>query len=145
MYQLLYAKGFVLLAALFAGKNAETVEQRIIGRWAFVSITSSKPMVWTPGTAPSKDGTALMQECEKDDFVQFKPGGVYEENEGETRCDDSDSPVYTSTWSLEGSDMMIDGKQYQVVAITDTEMKVAQTVEAGRKNTVTVTVTMKRK
>lgn len=120
-------------------------KEMILGRWNFVSITSNKPMVWAPGTHATTDGTLLMDDCEKDDFVLFRDDNVYEENEGAVKCGKDDSQVYTSTWAVSGRNITIDGKEYKIVTLNDTLLKVAQRVEDRKNGDITVTVTMKRR
>jgi hypothetical protein len=42
----------------------------------------------------------ILKPCEKDDFETFKTNGIWEYNEGPTKCDQSSPQVFTEPWSF---------------------------------------------
>jgi hypothetical protein len=61
-------------------------------------VTGERMMV---GSGAWVDVHAQASNCDKDNLVYFKTGGVYEEKEGATKCNQSDPDIVSSgTWAL---------------------------------------------
>ncbi|WP_210489695.1 lipocalin family protein [Rufibacter aurantiacus] len=55
------------------------------------------------------DFYADLEDCQKDNYVEFRDNGVLVVNEGATKCDDSDPQEAQGTWSLNGDVLQISG------------------------------------
>lgn len=73
--------------------------------------------------------------CDKDDFHIFKAGGVFNADNGPTKCDPADDQIFTvSTWALSANDtkLTFDGDEFTIVELTATSMKL--TISDGADN-----------
>jgi hypothetical protein len=50
---------------------------------------------------------AQYEDCDKDDFMEFKKGGQLVRDEGASRCDSSDPQTLTGTWIFNGDQTKI--------------------------------------
>jgi hypothetical protein len=70
-----------------------------------------------------------LRDCDGDDVIKFKTGGIYEESPGTDDCN-GDDEVYTGTWAFSSSDtkitMTIDGdtEVYNVVSLDNSKFVV---------------------
>ena len=74
--------------------------------------------------------------CDKSELTTFAAGGVLNVH-ASSGCPTTDD--YTSTWSLSGSTLTIDGDPYTVKSFTCNTVVVTQTDGSGNITTVTVT------
>ena len=112
------------------------------------SCTKSEDKTSTPATASRTDlltakkwkvtaltlgGTdfyATMDDCDKDDLHIFKVGGVYNADNGPTKCDPADDQIFIiSTWAFSENDTKLtyDGDTFTITELTATTMKLAGT------------------
>lgn len=135
-------------AMLFSCKkddSPKTNKDKLIGKWRIVAMTTSEPVIWKPGEEPTTDGYIYVTPCVADDYLQFKSGNVFEENEGATKCDPTADQVYTSEWSLDGDNLTIDGDPYKLISVDGSTLKVSQVVDYEEEENVTLTLTLKKK
>lgn len=118
------------------------------------SCTKSEDKTSTPATSTSKtdlltakkwkvvaliyngqDAYAAMDACDKDDLHIFKVGGVYNADNGPTKCAPTDDQIFIiSTWALSANDtkLTFDGDTFTIVELTATSMKL--TISDGTDN-----------
>ena len=96
----------------------------------------------------TNDDYASFEECERDNYKEFRSGGVYVENEGATKCDPADPQESTASWRISG-----DGKtltisyfgfislNYEVVELTDNTLRYRVNDLLGTGLTTTTTMT----
>jgi hypothetical protein len=96
----------------------------LVGTWKLTALTGN-----------NQDAYSTLQDCEKDNLTIFGKDGTYTENEGATKCNQTDPQVIqTGTWSLieNASKLKIsypDGTSdiFMLTAITSTSLKLTST------------------
>ncbi|KAA3440530.1 lipocalin-like domain-containing protein [Rufibacter hautae] len=71
-------------------------------RWQITALQASTPF-------GNLDLYEDFEDCQRDNFVEFKANGVLEVNEGATKCNNSDPQQTQGTWSLSGGVLTISG------------------------------------
>ncbi|MBC3540751.1 lipocalin family protein [Rufibacter sediminis] len=72
-------------------------------RWQITALEVALPIIG------SQDLYEDFEDCEKDNFIEFRANGVVTVDEGATKCDDSNPQQYPGTWTLEGDVLTIKG------------------------------------
>jgi hypothetical protein len=69
--------------------------------------------------------------CEKDDFEKYNTNGIWEYNEGSTKCDASYPQTFTLPWHLDAREtkMILGGVEHSILELTDTSLKLRYTIE----------------
>ena len=85
---------------------------------------------------------ALMEPCEKDNFMTFKTNGTYITDEGATKCDAADPQTTTDNWSFSSDEkkITIDGDLGDLVTLNETDMVVSMQDSIG-----VITLKLKKK
>ncbi|WP_158085203.1 lipocalin-like domain-containing protein [Niastella vici] len=92
---------------------------------------------------PEADVTSQFYDaCERDDQTVLKSDGTMSYVDAGTKC--SSAGDYTSTWSISGSKITIDGDEYTVKSLTKGQL-VYEVSSTYSGQTVTVTYTYSRK
>jgi len=109
------------------------------GTWKVVALTAQAGPV-------TYDLYKEMDDCDKDDYLTFKPDGVIEYNAGATKCEEDDAQVETGTWKFTDNEtklVMGEGEEKQeatILSLTKSELKVSTTeTESGITATVIAT------
>ncbi|RNI23637.1 lipocalin-like domain-containing protein [Rufibacter latericius] len=71
-------------------------------RWQITALDASTPI-------GNLDLYEDFEDCQKDNFVEFKANGVLVVDEGATKCDSSNPQQTPGTWSLNGNVLTISG------------------------------------
>ncbi len=71
-------------------------------RWVFTELKVTSPFT-------SNDFYADFEDCERDDFMVFKDGGILLMDEGPTKCDADDPQQTQGTWQVQGNTLSITG------------------------------------
>ncbi|WP_295117880.1 lipocalin family protein [uncultured Chitinophaga sp.] len=149
MNKLKLALPLALAAVLFScdkdDDKPKTIKEKIIGKWGFQSITSSKPITWEVGGEPTTDGFTHLATCVKDDYLVFKADNVLEENEGATKCDPQATQSTNTEWSIDGSNIEISGETFKFISVDGSTLKVSDVVDTEEQGEVTLTLVLKRK
>jgi hypothetical protein len=70
--------------------------------------TSAEMKTGASGTWGADPSFTSLSACEKDDITLFKTGGVFEVNEGATKCSASDPQlIYTGAWAFQNNETEI--------------------------------------
>lgn len=96
-------------------------------------LTAKKWRV-TALTYNGTDAYATMDACDKDDLHIFKVGGVYNADNGPTKCTPTDDQIFTiSTWAFSENDtkLTFDNDTFTVVELTATTMKLSIVDNSG--------------
>lgn len=128
--------------------TSKSNSELLIGTWLQTAGTVDPGIDFGTGT-PITDVYAFMDDCDKDDLIIFKTGGVVTTDEGATKCDPDDEQSYDDTYTISSDENTVsinyDGEieQITIVSINDTEM-VAKTVFEEDGTTYTLTSTFTR-
>ncbi|MCS6796240.1 MAG: lipocalin family protein [Raineya sp.] len=131
--------GVFLALTTFSGckkkKQDPSPQERILGKWRITA--------WTIREGNNVfDLYAIMDACAKDDYWEFRTGGVLAINEGATKCSPSDPQETTGNYTLsaDGKTLTItesgSNTVFEVVELSSTTMKLKIT---QTNNGVTVT------
>ena len=127
----LFLLGFVLVLNACKKDDASAAD-KLTGQWKLVSSTSS--FVFN-GNTQTLDVYAQLGACQKDNFFEFKTGGVAVTDEGPTKCASGDPQQTTGTWALAQNDthLIVAGIGYnfdgKIVELTDTTLHVTYSVD----------------
>lgn len=84
---------------------------------------------WVPTalTFDNNDAWGLVDDCEKDNFLEFKTNGSYKEDEGATKCDPNDPQIINnSTWKFTANNTKLEyhgGRVADINGLTATELR----------------------
>lgn len=99
-YNYLHAVLLVMLAASTFSckkkKSEPSPQERILGKWKIVAWTAKV----SNDPSPPMDVFASLPNCEKDNFFEYRSGGVLIFNEGSTKCNNNDPQEQTTTYTL---------------------------------------------
>lgn len=125
-------------------KNTEpSPQQKILGKWRITAWTikaSNNPTIF--------DLYAIMDACDKDNYFEYRTGGVVAVNEGATKCSPSDPQETTAsytlsadgktlTWTMDGTNTTFD-----VLELTNSSKKLRTTeTDSGITYTTEITFT----
>jgi len=70
------------------------------GSWKRTALISSPAYDWYGNGVFDTDILNIMMPCEKDNTDTYKTNGIFETNEGATKCDPSDPQTWTLTWTF---------------------------------------------
>ena len=105
------------------------------GSWKRTALTSNPAYDWNANGVFETNILNTMMPCEKDNFDTYKTNGVFETNEGATKCDPLDPQTWTVTWIFADNEtkLIFDGTdEYELIELTATTLKFQSTfVENG--------------
>jgi len=105
------------------------------GSWKRTALISNPAYDWYANGTSDTDVLSYMWPCEKDNFEMYGKNGVFETNEGPTKCDAADPQTWSVTWSFidNESKLLFDGvDEYIIEELTETTLKFRSTfVENG--------------
>jgi len=103
------------------------------GPWKRSALTSNPAYDWNANGVSDTDVLSIMFACEKDNFDEYKPNGIFESNEGPTKCNSTDPQTWTEEWELIGDEIFYVGPDYDyiytLVEVTETTLKLTVTFE----------------
>ncbi|HYJ37611.1 MAG TPA: DUF5004 domain-containing protein [Chitinophagaceae bacterium] len=120
-------------------QNQTRMELITTGQWKIIALTQ------VPGYDIDGDGdldTDIFQDfdiCEKDDYYIFKSNGIFDVNEGPSKCDASDPQVVSGSWSFanQEKEIILDGTQGTIEELSSTRLRM-RFVEQGETTIVTM-------
>src|SRR4030095_93117 len=123
----------IISATIFSCKEDEDgnipktkTELLTSGTWKYTSCVVSPAYDYYGDGNAVTDIFAIMKPCEKDDFEIFKTNGIWEYNEGPTKCDQS-SPqiVYSEPWSFTANEtkLFVGTVECTILELTSTTLK----------------------
>jgi len=105
------------------------------GNWKRTALISNPAYDWYADGTFATDILSVIKPCEKDNIDTYKTNGVFETNEGATKCDPSDPQTWTATWIFADNEtkLIFDGTdEYTLLELTATTLKFQSTfVENG--------------
>ena len=116
-----------------------TNTQKISNKNFKLTAATIDPGVPTGGTTIT-DWYAQMDDCEKDDLINFSENGTYKDDEGATKCATSDPQTTTGTWVWNTNETIItvttgtDVTSFDVLVNDGTTLKVKLTEKIGNTN-----------
>ncbi|WP_207433591.1 lipocalin family protein [Sabulibacter ruber] len=99
---LLFCCTFFLNACSDDDDTPSREEMLMNKRWQITGLTVSTPL-------GSIDYYEEFEDCMRDNYIEFRSGGILVMNEGPTKCNDSAPQENPGTWSLEGNTLRISG------------------------------------
>ena len=105
------------------------------GNWIYTACVVSPGYDYYGNGNPVTDIFAIMEPCEKDDYEPFKTNGIWEYNEGPTKCD-ATSPqiVYSEPWRFTADEtkVIVGTVECTILELTETTLKLRYSfVDAG--------------
>lgn len=100
-------------------------ELLVTGAWKYTGAIISPAYDYYSDGTPVTDIFSIMKDCEKDDYEVYKANGMWEYNEGPTKCD----PLYPQSFSLpwnfadNETKMILDGVEHTILELTATSLK----------------------
>ena len=105
------------------------------GTWKYTSAIVSPAYDYYGNGNPVTDIYAIMQPCERDDYEIFFTNGIWEYNEGPTKCDPmSPQIVYSEPWSFIDNEtkVLVGNVDCTILELTETTLKLRYSfVDAG--------------
>jgi hypothetical protein len=83
------------------------------GPWKRTALISNPAYDWNANGVSDTDVLSIMFPCEKDNFDEYKTNGIFESNEGPTKCNSTDPQTWTETWELIGNEIFYVGPDYE--------------------------------
>jgi len=116
--------------------------------WITTAFTVSPGIVF-PGGATVTDIYAQRAPCDRDDFIRFEKPNVFKNDEGATKCTQTDPQTTTGTWVFNGDQSIITVTQQgstpqslNINELTDTSLKFNYTQASGATPSITYTYTI---
>lgn len=109
---------------------------------AFVSATIingelliGKSWKLTAYTEDGKDALNTMYApCELDDTEKYLPGGVFNRDEGVTKCDPSDPQIEEALWELKGNKLTLSDEELSFALVLTIQTLTSTTLKCSMKN-----------
>ena len=104
------------------------------GPWKYASCVVGPAYDYYGNGNPVTDIYSIMLPCEKDDFEVYKTNGIWEYNEGPTKCDPANPQiVYMEPWSFTSNEtkVIVGGVECIILELTETTLKLRYTFEDG--------------
>lgn len=113
--------GIIITAVLFSCKkkdnNCEASTATIVGKY---KVTSVLYKLTPASTEIDGSGVYFIDDCQKDDILEFAANGVYNYTDAGTVCTPDGS--YSSTWSFNNGILTVDGHAAQLDGFNCTSM-----------------------
>jgi hypothetical protein len=100
------------------GKEENQVNPLIVGKWKLIASTVSPPL------EGDTDLFATLDDCEKDDILEFKANNTYELTEGLVKC--GEDQILESGGFVLSADLKkftIDGEDYEILELSANTLK----------------------
>jgi len=105
------------------------------GSWKRTALISNPAYDWYADGTFATDILSVMKPCEKDNFDTYKTNGIWELNEGATKCDPADPQTWSLSWAFADNEtkLIFGGTdEYTLDELTATTLKFRSTfVENG--------------
>jgi len=126
--------------------SGKTNAELILGDWIVTGLTFSPMYDYDGDGLKETNAFSKMEPCEKDNTVSFLAGGVWKNDEGETKCDPADLQTLTGVWELSANQttLNIDGDIAEIKFLSNTTLTIEQEfTEMGVDYTQTLTLQRK--
>ena len=120
-------------------QNQSRMDLITTGQWKIIALTL------VPGSDIDGDGdidTDIFQDfdiCEKDDYYIFHSNGIFDVDEGASKCDASDPQVVSGDWSFanQEKEIILDGTPGTIEELSSTRLRM-RFEERGETTTITM-------
>jgi hypothetical protein len=112
----------------------ETNTQKLVGKNWFMSAAIMNPGIPDGTGGTITDFYALMEDCSKDDFMNFNANGTYISDEGLTMCDSTSAQTTPGTWKFTNNETNIlidDSTNLGILQLEASMMKLKLTENIG--------------
>lgn len=113
--------------------NAKTkTELLTAGNWIYTACVVSPAYDYYGNGNAVTDIFAIMESCEKDDFEIFKTNGIWEYNNGPTKCDALDPQIiYSEPWNFTANEtkVIVGTVECTILELTETTLKLRYTFD----------------
>jgi hypothetical protein len=102
------------------------------GTWKYTACIVNPAYDYYGNGNPVTDIFAIMESCEKDDFEIFKTNGIWEYNNGPTKCDQLDPQIiYSEPWSFTANEtkVIVGTVECTILELTETTLKLRYTFD----------------
>lgn len=135
----------VAVASFVACKKGE---DGIVGTWKVTGAAFSPPVTIDSTTYTDAYPLLFSETCTQDNLFIFKDGGVVIEDEGGSKCDDSDPQQSSANYTLNGTVLTIinssDTTVFTNVSVDEDHLKGSLTGDFGGGTTANVVITWSR-
>ena len=107
------------------------IELLTMGSWKCTASTiNSAYDYYGDGTVATKFFD-IMKSSEKNDFETYKTNGIWEYNEGSTKCDQSYPQIFSEPWSFAANEtkLFVGTVEHKILELTATTLKLRYTFE----------------
>jgi hypothetical protein len=124
------------ITALSCNKDKDTnatktkTELLTTGTWKYTACIVSPAYDYYGNGNPVTDIFAIMEACEKDDFEIFKTNGIWEYDNGPTKCDALDPQIiYSEPWIFTANEtkVTVGTIECTILELTETTLKLRYT------------------
>lgn len=115
-----------------ANSTKTKTELLTAGNWIYTACVVSPAYDYYGNGNAVTDIFAIMEPCEKDDYETFKTNGIWEYNEGPTKCNPSNLQiVYSEPWSFTANEtkVMVGSVECTILELTATTLKLRYSFE----------------
>ena len=104
-----------------------------VGTWKYTGAIISPAYDYYGDGTVVKNIFSIMKDCEKDDFEVYKTNGMWEYNEGATRCDPSYPQVFSLPWNFVDNEtkLILGGDEHTILELTATTLRLRYSFEDG--------------
>jgi hypothetical protein len=133
---------FVLIAGVAftsckkdSDNNTSTAKTRTelltAGTWKYIACTISPAYDYYGDGTLATNLFDIMKACEKDDFETYKTNGMWEYNEGPTKCDPLYPQVFSEPWRFTANEtkLFVGTVECTIIELTATTLKLQYAVE----------------
>ena len=101
------------------------------GTWKYTASNVNPAHDYYGTGNPVTDVFAIMLPCEKDDFEVYHTNGIWDYNEGATKCDPSYPQVFNEPWSFTSNEtkLFVGPVEHTVLELTETTLKLRYSFE----------------
>ncbi|HEY6436689.1 MAG TPA: hypothetical protein VIY47_08865 [Ignavibacteriaceae bacterium] len=101
------------------------------GTWKYTASTINPAYDYYSDGILATNIFTIMKSCEKDDFETYKTNGMWEYNEGPTKCDPSYPQVFSESWSFTANEtkLLLGTGENTILELTATTLKLRFTFE----------------
>lgn len=113
------------MACKKSSDNSKTTFEKILGSWTLTASVSTPAVIdYNNDGVKDADEYKYMPDCTKDDFYTFLNTGIFERNEGASKCKSTDNQIEQAPWYLSTDEktLVVGINQYTIVQLDDKQM-----------------------
>jgi len=111
--------------------NRTKTELLTAGNWKLIAATINPAYDYYGDGNSVTNIFGILQACERDDFETYKTNGIWEYNEGPTKCDPSFPQIFSEPWSFAAGEtkLFVGTVEHAILELTATTLKLRYTFE----------------